>query len=460
MRWLLTIWFALLLAACSKDTSGGPTGESQLPPEPEEPGSEVPAISDEELLTLTQETTFAYFWDYAEANSGAARERYHPEDLSNDPNTVTTGGSGFGLMAILVGIERGFVSREAAVGRLEQILDFFESADRFHGAWPHWLDGMDGTVRPFSTMDNGADLVETAFLAQGLICVSEYFKSGSDREKALAAQADALWKSVEWNWFTNGEQVLYWHWSPQYDFAINLPLTGYNETLIAYVLAAASPDFSIDREVYSQGWARDGAIAPGPTAYNYPLVFRHSGNPSRGGPLFWAHYSYLGLDPRGLRDAYGDYGTAAENHVRVNYQYCLENPKNFVDYGPDCWGLTASYTRNEDGGIGYSAHSPSNDTGVISPTAAISSIPYTPEESLRALHYFYSHKDRLLGPAGFYDAFSPHYGFWVADAYLAIDQGPIIVMIENYRTGLLWDLFMRNQDVRNGLDKLGFNYGN
>ncbi|WP_117880538.1 glucoamylase family protein [Aureibaculum luteum] len=418
----------------------------------------VPTLTDEELLDLTQKETFKYFWDFAHVNSGAARERYHPGNPSNDANTVTTGGTGFGLMAILVGVERGFVSRTEASERLTKILIFLENADRFHGAWPHWLDGDTGAVKPFSTKDNGGDLVETAFLVQGLICVKEYFKNGNDSEKELAAKADVLWKEVDWNWYTNGNNELLWHWSPNFGFDINLRLKGYNETLITYILAAASPDYSISKEVYEVGWADNGTIKSTETQYGFPLILKHAGAPQFGGPLFFAHYSYLGLNPTNLSDQYANYWQLNISHANINYQYCVENPKNFRDYGKDCWGLTASYSRNTDGSIGYMAHSPTNDIGVISPTAAISSIPYTPQESLKALHYFYEHKDILLGPAGFYDAFSPQYNDWVAEAYLAIDQGPQIIMIENYRTGLLWNLFMQNNDVKNGLNKLGFNY--
>lgn len=459
---LLPLAITLFFACSSSDNGQGPTGVSEIPEEPTDtvPEVEEPTITDEELLDLTQRETFKYFWDFAEANSSAARERYHPKDPANDPNTVTTGGTGFGLMGILVGIERNFITREEGVQRLNEILAYLESADRFHGAWPHWLDGNTGKVKPFSPMDDGGDLVETAFLAQGLICINEYFKDGTDTEKALANTADELWKGVEWNWYTQNKNALYWHWSPVHEFAINLELKGYNEVLITYILAAASPDYSITKEVYTEGWASNGTIASGAFAYGIPLVVDHAGNAPKGGPLFWAHYSYLGLNPNGLSDDFVNYGDATVNHSKINYAYCVENPKNFKDYGENCWGLTASYTRNNDGSIGYTAHSPSNDTGVVSPTAAISSIPYTPDGSLKAMRYFYKYKDQLLGPAGFYDAFSPEDDFWVAEAYLAIDQGPQLIMIENYRSGLLWNLFMQNEDVRAGLDKLGFSYGN
>ncbi len=439
---------------------GGGDDYTYVPTTPEIPddGSDddVPTISDTELMDLVQEETFKYFWDFAEQNSGGAKERYHPDDPNRDSQVVTAGGTGFGLMAILVGIERGFISRVEGVERLTTLLDFLENADRFHGAWSHWINGSTGAVIPFSPLDDGGDLVETAFLTQGLICIKEYFKDGSASEQALAQQADDLWKGVEWDWYTQGQNVLYWHWSPNNDFAINLQLKGYNEVLITYVLAAASPDFGIEKEVYANGWASNGGIKSANNQYGFPLLVKHVGAEQFGGPLFWAHYSYLGLNPKTLSDEYVDYWDVNVNHSKINYEYCVTNPKGFEDYGEDCWGLTASYSRNSDGSMGYNAHSPSNDIGVISPTAAISSIPYTPQESLKAMHYFYKNKDKLLGPAGFYDAFSPEYNFWVAEAYLAIDQGPQIIMIENHRTGLLWNLFMANEDVQAGLTKLGF----
>ena len=448
------VLLSVIMFSCGNDD--GPGYQEPYMPDDDEPAIE--ALSDQEMMNLTQRETFKYFWDFANTASGAAKERYHPTNPSLNQNVVTSGGTGFGLMAILVGIERGYISKSEGVTRLKKILGFLENADRFHGAWSHWIDGGTGNVIPFSSKDDGGDLVETAFLAQGLICVKEYFKNGSDEEKVLANLADSLWKGVEWNWYTQNQDALYWHWSPNFGFDINLRLRGYNETMIAYVLGAASPDYSISKTVYDKGWANDGAIKSSSSQYGFPLILNHAGGSNFGGPLFFSHYSFLGLNPKNLTDQYGNYWNLAVNHTKINRQYCITNPKNFYNYGENLWGLTASYSRNGDGSIGYSAHSPSNDIGVISPTAAISSIPYTPNESLDVMHYLYQQKDKVLGVAGFYDAFSPHYEFWVADAYLAIDQGPQIIMIENHRTGLLWNLFMQNEDVKKGLDKLGFNY--
>lgn len=461
IKYPIFIIFAFLTLGCSSDSSDAIAETPEESPDPDNGGENPtpqPELTDAELLDLTQQETFKYFWDFANAESGAARERYIPANPNQDQNTVTTGGTGFGLMGILVGIERQFVTRTEAVNRLTKILNFLENADRFHGVWPHWIHGTTGKTLPFSTLDDGADLVETAFLAQGLITVGEYFKNGSTEEQVLSELAFTLVDGIEWNWFTQGENVLYWHWSPNNEFAINLKLQGYNETLIAYILAAASKENSIAAEVYKQGWALNGNLKSSASAYGYPLEVKHAGSEQTGGPLFWAHYSYLGLNPFGLSDAYVNYETATVNHALSNYAYCVQNPLGWRDYGQNFWGLTASYTLNTDGSLGYKAHRPGNDTGVISPTAALSSFPYTPQESMAALRGFYSIKNILLGPAGFYDAFSPIQNYKVAEAYLAIDQGPILVMIENYRTGLLWNLFMRNERVQAGLEKLDFNY--
>ena len=412
-------------------------------------------LSDEDLMTLVEKHTFQYFWDGAEPVSGMAPERIHMDDNypQNDKTIVTSGGSGFGIMAILVGIEREFITHDEGLERLEKITDWLEKADRFHGVYPHWLYGETGEVRPFSSDDDGGDIVETSFLFQGLLCVRQYFKDGNEREKQLAEKIDKLWREVEWNWYRgeNRENVLIWHWSPNYRWKKNHKILGYDECLITYVLAASSPTYPIPPEVYHEGWARNGEIKGGPTKYGYELPLRHNGSPEYGGSLFWAHYSYLGLDPRNLEDEYADYWQHNKNHVLINYEYCVENPKNYPGYGPDCWGLTASYSVR-----GYSAHKPENDRGVITPTAALSSIPYAPEECLAAMRYFYEELgDSLWGDYGFYDAFSIGEK-WFPKRYLAIDQGPIVVMIENYRTGLLWDLFMSCPEVKQGLKKLGF----
>jgi hypothetical protein len=418
----------------------------------------VSKISDDSLMTLIEYRTFQYFWDGAEPVSGGARERFHADNVypENDKHIITSGGTGFGVMAILVGIERGFITRQQGMERLTKFVAWLEKADRFHGVWPHWWNGETGKVKPFSPNDNGGDLVETSYLAQGLLCVREYFKNGNDAERSLASRIDKLWREIEFDWHRqNNRNVLYWHWSPDKAWQMNFPVEGYNECLIMYVLAAASPTHTIPAEVYHEGWARGGAIKNDPShqQYGLHLDLKHNGAQQYGGPLFWSHYSFLGLDPRKLKDRYADYWQHNVNHTLINYRYCVENPKNFKGYSEECWGLTASYSIR-----GYAAHSPGEDLGVISPTAALSSFPYTPNESMRALRHFYTvHGDSLLGEYGFYDAFSEQNN-WYPKRYLAIDQGPAVVMMENHRTGLLWELFMGAPEVKAGLDKLGFQY--
>ncbi len=414
--------------------------------------------ADETLLDRIQKDALKYFWDFAEPNSLMGRERYH-EDFypKNDAHVVTTGGSGFGLMTVLVGVERGFIPRKEAVERLTHIADFLAKADRHHGAWSHWINGETGRTVSFGERDNGGDIVETAFLTEGLLTVREYFKNGNTEEKALAQKMDKLWKGIEWNWYTQGGQkVLYWHWSPTIGWQMNHPVRGYDETLITYILAASSPTYPIDAETYYEGFARGGKYLTDNTKYGLPLFVKHNGAEEYGGPMFWAHYSYLGLDPRGLSDRnVKNYYDLNRNHALIQYNYALENPMKWKGYGADYWGFTASYTRNNDGSVGYSAHNPKEDRGVVTPTAALSNFPYTPEESMKFLKFIYS-KPEFIGSAGPYDATSVHYGNWTTPRYLAIDQGTIAPMIENYRTGMLWKLFMNAPEIKAGLQKLGF----
>jgi len=405
--------------------------------------SKFPAITDDELLTLVQKQTFKYFWDFAHPVSGLARERNSSGDI------VTSGGSGFGIMAIPVAIERGFITRAEGLTRLQKITDFLKNkAQKFHGAFPHWLNGSSGAVVPFSTKDNGADLVETSYLIAGLLCARQYFNTADLNEVNLRNDINTIANAVEWSWFRKGsENVLYWHWSPNYNWEMNLPIRGWNECLITYVLAASSANYSIPKIVYDNGWAQNGAMKNNNNYYNINLPL----GPAFGGPLFFSHYSFLGINPIGLADQYASYQQQVQNHSKINYEYCRANPKNHFGFSGSCWGLTASDIQN-----GYTASSPTNDVGVIAPTAAISSLPFTPVESMRALKFFYyTLGDRLWKQYGFVDAFSLK-DPWFADSFLAIDQGPIIIMIENYRTGLIWNLFTSCPEVKTAMTALGF----
>lgn len=404
-------------------------------------------LSDTALLELVQKQTFKYFWDFGHPVSGLARERSN-KSFDYGDEVVTTGGSGFGIMSIIVAAERAWVTREQAAERINKIVKFLWKADAFHGAFPHWMNGETGKVIRFGRKDDGADLVETSFLFEGLLCARQYFNKDNKTEREIRDRINWMWGEVEWNWFTrDGQEVLYWHWSPNNGWVMNFPLRGFNECLVTYVLAASSKSHFVGANVYHRGWAQSDFFKNGKEFYGIklPLGFDY------GGPLFFSHYSFVGLDPRGLKDRYADYWEQNRNHTLINREHCVRNPNHFKGYGSDCWGLTASDTYN-----GYNAHSPTNDFGTITPTAALSAFPYIPEYSMQALKHFYNDLgDKIWGEYGFVDAFNETQN-WHADSYLAIDQGPIIVMIENYRTGLLWKLFMSCPEVKNGLKKLDF----
>ena len=406
------------------------------------PNEIIEAIPFEDLLELTQEKTFKYFWDFAEPISGLARED------SNRQNIITIGGSGFGIAALPVAVEREWVSRDDAVNRMETILSFLEGAQTYHGAFSHWYDNAGNTI-PFSTLDDGGDIVETALLIQGLLIARKYFSQNNTKETEIRNRITKIWEGVEWTWYTQGQDKITWHWSPVNNFDINLDVKGWNESLIVYVLAASSPTYPINNDVYKDGWTSNGNIINTGTFYDIYLPLGEN----FGGPLFFSHYSFIGINPTNLSDEYTNYFDQNRAHSLINYKHCVENPFGYDGYNDVSWGITASANYN-----GYSAHSPTNDLGVIAPTAALSSFPYTPLESKKALeHFYYNLNDNLWGEYGFYDAFSVHYN-WYSDKYIAIDQGPILLMIENYRTQLLWNLFMQDHDIINGLTELGFNF--
>ena len=404
-----------------------------------------PIITDNALLDKVQHQTFNYFWDFGHLVSGMARERNSSGDL------VTTGGTGFGIMAIVTAVNRNFITRADGTARILKMADFLiNNCTRYHGAFAHWINGATGATIPFSNDDNGADLVETSYLMQGLITARQYFNTSDATETNLRNKINILWNGVDWNWFRQGSQnVLYWHWSQDKAWIINAPVKGWNEALITYVMASSSLTNAIPRVVYDNGWAANGAMKNNNFYFGYQLPL----GPNLGGPLFFEHYSFMGINPKGLSDAYANYDTQTINHTKINYKYCISNPHNYYGYSANCWGLTASDVPPP---TYYNANEPNNDIGVITPSAALSSFPYSPVESMQALKFFYYKLgDKIWGQYGFIDAFKLS-DPWFADSNLAIDQGPIIVMIENYRTGLLWNLFTGAPEIKAGMLNLGF----
>lgn len=400
-------------------------------------------MDDEALMDMVQKYTFRYFWDDGHPTSGMAKERNNSGDI------VTSGGSGFGVMSILVGIENGYITRTEGVNRIIKIISFLQFAERFHGVYPHWMNGKTGKAVAFSQFDNGGDLVETAFLMQGLLSARQFFDADNASEKAIREIITKLYEDVEWDFYSrNNSGVLYWHWSPDYAWQMNFPLRGYNEAMIVYILAIASPTHPVPASYWNTGWTSNANYKNGNSWYGHKLLV----GPAFGGPLFFAHYSFLGFDPRGIKNKDVNYFINNRNHTLINRGWCIANPLNHKGYSAECWGLTAS-----DNPFGYLAHEPgTRDNGTIAPTAALSSMPYTPSESMDALRYFYfTEGDKLFGKYGFYDAFNAKVN-WYADSYLAIDQGPIVCMIQNHRTELLWKQFMKNPEIKPALDAIGF----
>jgi len=420
-------------------------------------------MTDDELLTMLQEACFRYYWEGADPHSGMARE-----NIPGDDRIVATGASGMGIGALIVGVDRKFITREQGVERLTKIVGFLEKADRYHGAWSHYMEGATGKTMPvFGMFDNGGDLVETSFLMEGLLAARQYFNGTIAPERDLYKRITALWESVEWSWYRENPQseYLYWHWSPQWTWTIHHPLIGFNETMITYLLSMASPTHGVPADIYYSGWASQGQRAleyrkgwsgsndgdhygNGNTYYGIKLDV----GVGTGGPLFFTHYSFFGFDPHALKDKWtNSYFENNRNIALINRAYCMTNPKKFEGYGANAWGLTAS-----DGPWGYVAHAPddANDKGTLTPTGALSSFPYTPEASMEAFKHYY----RDLGST-VWDIYGPRDAYntkahWVSPLYMGLNQAPITVMMENYRTGLVWKNFMKNPEIAEMLKKL------
>ena len=409
--------------------------------------AELAALPDAALLEQVQRQTFRFFWEGGLPVSGLTPDRSTLRAAPVD-DKAAIGGTGFGLMCIIVAVERGWITRAAAVTRIGAMLDVLTRAPCYHGAFPHFLNGRTGATIPFFRKDDAADLVETSFLCMGLLCARQYFDADTSAEAQLRGRANWLWEEVEWSWFTQDQRrLLYWHWSPNNGWAMDHEIHGWNECLITYVLAGAAPRYGVDPLVYHRGFAAGRDFLNGKSYYDIELPL---GAPF-GGPLFFTHYSFCGLDPHGLKDRYADYWQQNLAHVQINHAHCATNPHGHPGYSAQCWGLTASVDPD-----GYAVHDPANDNGTISPTAALASLPYAPHESLAAMrHFLRRYGNKVWGRYGFVDAFSERRG-WFADTFLAIDQGPIIIMIENHRSGLLWRLFMSIPEIQNSLRKLGF----
>jgi exo beta-1,2-glucooligosaccharide sophorohydrolase (non-reducing end) len=409
-------------------------------------------MTDDELLTMVEEASFRYYWEANEPRSGMTRE-----DTPGNDDIVAVGASGFGIMAMIVGADRGFITQQQAIDRLLRITAFLQAADRYHGVWPHFLSGSTGHTLPvFGMFDNGADLAETSFLMEGLLSARQYFKGDSSLERELYRRITHLWETVDWNWFraTPERDALYWHWSPDHSFYIANRLQGWNEVMITYLLAIASPTHGVPASLYSTGYTGQGPdghrYGQRETYYGIQLDMNYS--PGSPGPLFFTDYSYMGYDPHGRRDQYADYFENNRNEALVSQAYGIANPHHWKGYGADDWGLTAV-----DGPDGYREYKPfTDDDGTMAPTGAISAFVYTPQQSMLALKHFYRDLGaQLWGIYGFRDAFNLQEN-WYSGITMGLNQAPMAVMIENHRTGVVWRSFMANPEIQPMLTNIGF----
>jgi hypothetical protein len=420
-------------------------------------------FSDDELLTMLQEACFHYYWEGADPHSGMARE-----NIPGDDRIVATGASGMGIGALIVGVDRKFITRPQGIERLTKIVTFLEHADRYHGAWSHYMNGGTGKTMPvFGMFDNGGDLVETSFLMQGLLAARQYFNGDSAAERDLYNRITKLWESVEWDWYRGAQpdDFIYWHWSAEWGWQIQHPLIGFNEVMITYLLAMSSPTHAVSADMYYSGWAsQDQRALSYRQGWSGSPDGNHYGNGKTyygikldvgvgtGGPLFFTHYSFFGFDPHSLHDRFtSSYFENNRNIALINRAYCIANPKHFAGYGADAWGLTAS-----DGPDGYVPHAPDDgsDKGTLTPTGALASFPYTPEASMAAFkHYYRDLGAQLWDVYGPRDAFNPGQN-WISPIYMGLNQAPIAVMVENHRTGLVWKSFMANPEIGVMLHKL------
>ncbi|WP_348262922.1 glucoamylase family protein [Telmatobacter sp. DSM 110680] len=432
-------------------------------PQSNEAAAATRELSDDEMLTMMQQACFHYYWEGADPHSGMTRE-----NIPGDERIVATGASGMGIMSLIVGVDRKFITRAEGVERLTKIVDFLEHAQRYHGVWSHYMNGATGKTMPvFGMYDNGGDLVETSFLMQGLLAARQYFHGSDSGEQSLYRRITGLWETVEWDWHRDkpDSDFLYWHWSPQWAFQIHHPLIGFNETMMTYLLAIASPTHGVPASMYYSGWSSQAVMAQQyRQGWSGSTDGNHYGNGHTyygikldvgvgpGGPLFFTHYSFMGLDPHSFHDRFTtSYFENNRNIARINRAYSIANPKHYAGYGPDAWGLTAS-----DGPHGYAAQAPdeADDIGNITPTGALASFPYTPEDSMAALkHYYRDYGDTMWGVYGLRDAINPSAN-WISPIYMGLNQAPIVVMIENYRTGLVWKNFMANPEITTMLKNL------
>jgi hypothetical protein len=432
------------------------------------------------LVDDLEQRTFQFFWDSANPANGLIPDHYPGESFSS------IAAVGFGLTAYGVGVERGYITREQAIERTLATLRFFDAAPQgdsedgdtgYRGFFYHFLDMHSG--KRFARWTE-LSTVDTSLLLGGVLFAQSYYDRDTPREREIRTLADRIYRRVDWQWAQARPPLISMGWTPGGKF-IPHDWEGYDEGMLIYVLALGSPTHPVQPDAWA-AWTRTYAPSWGRFEGQQLLNF---------GPLFGHQYSHVWIDFRGIRDAWSrahglDYFENSRRAVIAQRNYAIANPGGWTGYGPNVWGLTASngpggfivegHGRHEQfqgytargAGLGYIV-----DDGTIAPTAAGGSIAFAPELVIPALETMKQRYGKsIYGKYGFIDAFNPSFHVqttlrtgkllptgWVDTVYLGIDQGPIVLMIENWRSDFVWNVMKKNPYIRKGLERAGFEGG-
>ncbi|HEX7155025.1 MAG TPA: glucoamylase family protein [Thermoanaerobaculia bacterium] len=449
------------------------------PPAPSaRPSTPLPALTSEQLLDDVQQRTFNWFWETTNPKNGLVHDRWPTKSFSS------IAAVGFGLTSYGVGVERGWITRDAAAQRVLTTLRFFLNAPSgpaaqgmtsYRGFYYHFLDMETGE----RFKDVELSTIDTTLMLAGALFCQSYFDRDNETERAIREAAEELYRRAEWTFFHERPPLVSMGWTPENGLH-DWDYTGYNEAMLLYILALGSPTHPIDPSAWQ--------------AYQKTYQWRtYQGQPHLNfAPLFGHQYSHVWIDFRGIQDAYMrekgiDYFENSRRATLAQRAYAIENPMGWRGYGADMWGLTACdgptdaeleidgqkrrfYTYAARGAAGNEVR----DDGTLAPTAAAGSMPFTPELSIRVLDNMRrTYGQHLYQQYGFLDSFNPtlrtpmktQHGHivdgigWFDGDYLGIDQGPIVLMIENHRSELVWKMMRKNPHIVRGLKKAGFTGG-
>jgi hypothetical protein len=421
-----------------------------VPAVPDAPAAARAQMTDNQFLDTLQRACFDFFWQEANPSNGLIKDR----SSATSPSSIAS--IGFGLSAICIGIDHGWITREAGRDRVLTTLRTFwngpqgtgeSSVMGYKGFFYHFLDMNTG----HRTWSCELSSIDTGLLLAGIIDAKQYFDAADSLDGVVRALADSIYYRMDWNWFRNGDPSIEMGWVPSTKFGTFGPWIGYNEAMILYILALGSPTYPVPAGVW-QTWT---------SGYSYRIHYGYAFIEFP--PLFGHQYSHCWIDFRSINDAVMrprgfTYFENSRRATLAQRAYCAANPKAWVGYSDTLWGITAC-----DSPPGplypYSARGAppaQNDDGTIAPTAVGGSIAFAPEVCIPTLRSMYdTYRSQIWMKYGFRDAFNLTQNWWGPDV-IGIDQGPIIIMIENYRTQRVWNRFMRNPDIQRGLERAGF----